>query len=217
MNPVYFLGWQGARILFGTYFRWRIYHAERVPATGPALLASNHASFLDPFLIGASVRRDIHYLARETLFRFPVKGLLHKWNAVPLDRDGGSAAGLRVILDRLAAGGAIIMFPEGTRTRDGQLQPGRSGIGLAVIKSSAPVVPVRVFGTFQAYNRTHKFPRPRRVTVVFGHPLQFDRLRAEARSCPKPRLREIYQVVADELMESIGRLEPNQDTSGCKE
>ena len=73
---------------------------------------------------------------------------------MPVDRDGGGAKGLKAILDRLLAGGGIILFPEGTRTKDGQLQPARSGIGLTVIKSTAPVVPVRVFGTFEAYGQT---------------------------------------------------------------
>ena len=98
------------------------------------------------------------------MFRFPgIGALLRSWNSVPVDRDGGGAKGLKKILDRLLAGGAIILFPEGTRTKDGSLQPARSGIGLTVIKSAAPVVPVRVFGTFEAYGRHVKFPRPHRV------------------------------------------------------
>ena len=100
------------------------------------------------------MRRGINYLARENLFRLPVVGwVLRQWNVVPVDREGGGAKGLKAILDRLLAGGAIIVFPEGTRSRDGRLQPARSGIGLTVIKSAAPVIPVRVFGTFEAYGR----------------------------------------------------------------
>ena len=148
---------------------------ERVPLEGAVILASNHASFLDPPLVGSGVRRGINYLARENLFRFPVMGwVLRQWQVVPVDRDGGGAAGLRAILDRLLAGGAIILFPEGTRTRDGKLQPARSGIGLTVIKSTAPVVPVRVFGTFEAYGRHMRFPRPHRVAVKYGQPMRFE-------------------------------------------
>ena len=150
--------------------------------------------------------------------------------AVFLDRDGtviaerhylhdpagvellpGAAAGLRAILDRLLAGGVIILFPEGTRTHDGRLGPARSGIGLTVIKSTAPVVPVRVFGTYEAYHRRLTIPRPRRVTVKYGHPLLFAELRAEARTCAKPRLKEIYQEVADEIMREIATLGPYRD------
>src|SRR6267154_2092903 len=178
MNPLYFLGWLSFRGIYKFYFGWRVYNPERVPLQGPVILASNHASYVDPPLVGAGLRRGINYLAREDLFRFPVVGwALRNWNAVPVDRDGGGARGLKAILDRLLAGGAIILFPEGTRSRDGRLQPARSGIGLAVIKSRAPVVPVRVFGTFEAYNRTMRFPRPgRRVIVKYGRPLLFDRL-----------------------------------------
>lgn len=213
MNPVYFLGWVFFRAFYKFYFGWRVYNPERVPLKGPVILASNHASFVDPPLVGAGVRRGINYLARENLFRFPVLGwVLHRWQAVPVDREGGGAKGLKAILDRLLAGGAIILFPEGTRTRDGRLQPARSGIGLTVIKSSAPVVPVRVFGTFEAYNRHMRFPRPcHRVIVKYGRPMLLEDLRAEARKCSKQRQKEIYQLVADEIMRAIAALEPCED------
>jgi 1-acyl-sn-glycerol-3-phosphate acyltransferase len=128
-----------------------------------------------------------------------------------VDRDGGGAKGLKIILDRLLAGNGIILFPEGTRTQDGKLQAARSGIGLTVIKSAAPVVPVRVFGTFEAYGRHVKIPRPHRVIVKYGQPMNFEVLRAEAKTCTKPRLKEIYQQVADEIMAAIAKLEPKAD------
>jgi 1-acyl-sn-glycerol-3-phosphate acyltransferase len=212
MNVPYFIGWCGFRALFKFYFGWRVYNAERVPLEGAVILASNHASYLDPPLVGSGVRRGINYLARENLFRFPVMGwVLRQWQVVPVDRDRGGAVGLRAILDRLLDGGAIILFPEGTRTRDGQLQPARSGIGLTVIKSKAPVVPVRVFGMFEAYGRHLRLPRPRRVAVKYGQPMRFEQLRAEAKACSKPRLKEIYQQVADEIMAAIAGLEPHED------
>ena len=214
MNPSYFVGWTLFRFLYRFYFGWRVFHPERVPLTGSVILASNHSSFLDPPLVGAGLERDINYLARESLFRFPVMGsVLRSWNSVPVDRDGGGAAGLRAILDRLNAGGGIILFPEGTRSKDGKLQPARSGIGLTVIKSTAPVVPVRVFGTFEAYGRHMKLPRPRRVAVKYGKPMLFEKLRAEAKTCTKARLKEIYQQVADEIMAEIAKLEPCEDKS----
>lgn len=212
MNLSYRIGWHFFRTVYATYFRWRVYNPERVPLTGPVILASNHASFIDPPLVGAGLKRDINYLARESLFRFPgIGALLRSWNSVPVDRDGGGARGLKAILNRLHAGGGIILFPEGTRTRDGKLQPARSGIGLTVIKSDAPVVPVRVFGTFEAYNRTMKFPRPRRIAVKYGRPMNFTGLRAEAKTCAKDRLKQIYQEVADRIMAEIAKLEPSPD------
>ena len=212
MNPSYFIGWSIFRLIYATYFRWRVYNPENVPKTGPVILASNHASFIDPPLVGAGLHRPVNYLARESLFRYPgIGALLRSWNAVPVDREGGGAAGLRAILDRLLAGGAILLFPEGTRTTDGHLQPARSGIGLTVIKSNAPVVPVRVFGTFEAFNRNHKFPRPHCIAVKYGRPIDFSALRAEAKVCPKPRLKQIYQEVADRIMSEIAALQPHSE------
>jgi len=212
MNPSYFVGWTCFRALYRFYFRWQVFNPERVPLRGPVILASNHASFLDPPLVGAGLHRDINYLARASLFRFPgVGALLRSWNSVPVDRDGSGAAGLKAILNRLLEGGAIILFPEGTRTRDGKLQPARSGIGLTVIKSDAPVVPVRVFGTYEAYGRHMRFPRPRRVAVKYGEPLRFEAIRAEAKICSKARLKEIYQETADQIMAAIAKLEPHED------
>ena len=212
MNFSYRLGWLFFRSLYTVYFRWRVFNAERVPVTGGVILAANHASFIDPPLVGSALYRPINYMARETLFRYPgVGALLRSWNAVPVNRDGGGAAGLKAILDRLLAGGRIILFPEGTRTLDGKLQPARSGVGLTVIKSVAPVVPVRVFGSYEAYGRHMKIPRPRRVVVKFGKPMDFAALRAEAKTCDKARLKAIYQQVADEIMGEIAKLEPKVD------
>jgi 1-acyl-sn-glycerol-3-phosphate acyltransferase len=212
MNPSYKIGWHCFRALFRFYFRWRVFNPERVPESGPVILACNHASFLDPPLVGAGLRRPIHYLARASLFRFPVMAaILRSWQVVPVDRDGGTGRGLKAILDRLERGGAIILFPEGTRTMDGRLQPARAGIGLAVIKSSAPVVPVRVFGTFEAYGKRRGWPRPRQLTVKYGLPLDFAPLRAEAQTCAKPRVKQIYQEAADAIMAAIARLEPKED------
>lgn len=207
MKPIYWIGWSFFRVYFRLYNRWEVIDPHNVPKGGPAILASNHMSFLDPPLVGAAARREINYLARESLFRFPVIGsLLKSVNAVPVDREGGGAAGLRAIFDRLMNGGAIILFPEGTRSTDGALHKAKSGIGLTVIKSEAPVVPVRVFGTFEAMSRRHSIPRPRKVAVRFGKALDFADLRIEAKSCSKQRLKEIYQEVADRIMAAIGEL-----------
>lgn len=208
MNWSYRLGWIFFRTLFSTYFRCRFYNAERVPKEGPVILASNHASFIDPPLVGAGFNRMVNYLARNTLFDVPVlASLLRSWKVVPVDREGGGGAGLKAILDRLLQGGVILLFPEGTRTSDGNLRPAKSGVGLTVIKSSAPVVPVRVFGTFEAYGRKMKVPRPKSLVVKYGKPMDFQSLREEAKTCSKQRLKEIYQQVADEIMTAIAALE----------
>ena len=211
MKIGYRAAWLILRVFFRLYLRWRVYNPERVPRTGPVILASNHASFLDPPLVGSALPRSIHYLARESLFRFPVVGaVLRYWDAVPVDRESG-AGGLKVILERLFGGAGIILFPEGTRSADGNFLPARSGVGLAVIKSDAPVVPVRIFGSYQAWGRHMKLPRPHQVIVKFGKPMDFSALRAEAQNAAKPRVKEIYQEVSERIMGEIKRLEPTAD------
>ena len=207
MNWSYRLGWLFFRTFFAVYSRARYRHPERVPLTGPVILAANHASCLDPPLSGSGLRRNVNYLARDTLFDAPVVGaLLRSWKVVPVDREGGGGTGLKAILARLLEGGAILLFPEGTRTANGELLPAKSGIGLTVIKSTAPVVPVRVLGTFAAYGRHLKWPRPKRLEVRYGAPMDFAALRTEAAQCSKPRLKEIYQEVADTIMKAIAAL-----------
>lgn len=212
MSVAYYIGRSLFRTAFRFYFGWQVFDAGRVPRTGPVILASNHASFLDPPLVGSAVKRGCSILARVTLFRNPVfGGILRAVDAVPVDRDGGSAAGLKTILEKLAEGRAIVLFPEGTRTADGNLQPARSGIGLMAMKSGAPVVPVRVFGTFEAFGRQRRFPRRHRLIVKFGHPLLFEKQRAELNTCSRERLKAIYQEVAEEIMAGIATLEPGPD------
>jgi 1-acyl-sn-glycerol-3-phosphate acyltransferase len=193
--------------LYRVYFRLRISDAAHVPPGGPVILASNHASFVDPTIVGVGVTRMCNYLARANLFRNPIFGWwLREVGVVPLDRDGGSAAGLKTILGRLRLGSAILLFPEGTRSPDGRLQPARSGIGLMVLKSGAPVVPVRVEGSFAAWGRHHLVPRPHRITVRFGQVLHFEKELEEARSCSKERLKQLYQEVSDRIMAAIAGL-----------
>lgn len=205
---VYQFFWRLSRLTADLYFRRREAGWDHVPLEGPVILAANHASFMDPPLIGASCPRALSYLARESLFAKPAIGwLLRSVGSVPVDRDGASGKGLKTILDRLLGGEGIILFPEGTRTPDGRMQAGRAGIGLIVVKSKAPVVPVRVFGTFEAWGRHRRWPSPQPVAVRFGAPLRFDAAVAEAAGATRVRVKEIYQEVTDAIVREIGRLE----------
>ena len=207
MKIGYFLAWQSFRIFFKLYFRWEVYGTENVPKKGPVLIASNHASYLDPPLVGSSLKRDMHYLARDTLFLNPVAGKILRYvNAVPVDRDGSGISGMRNIMEQLNQEHGVILFPEGTRSKDGHLQPGKTGVSLIVIRCPVPVVPVRVLGSFEAYGRGQKFPHPHKVLIRFGKPLDFSKLRQEALECPKPRQREIYREISDTIMKKIEEL-----------
>lgn len=198
MKPHYRLCRSLLRGLFWSCFRWQIIGAERIPSKGAVILASNHVSYLDPPLIGSAASREVFYLARESLFRFPVVGsFLRSVNALPVDSKGRSPKGLKSILDCLKDGGAVLLFPEGTRTKDGALQTARPGVGLAAVRSGAPIVPVHLYGAYEAWNRKMRFPRPRPITVVFGVPLRFG---------TEPRTRETYAAVSKRIMEAIASL-----------
>lgn len=210
MSVPYRMGWLFFRGLFALIFRCRYLHPDRVPRTGGCILAANHCSYLDPPLVGSGITRQVGMLARNTLFRFPLFGaILRSWDAVPVDPAGGSSAGLKGILDRVANGGAVLIFPEGTRSPDGRLLPARSGLGLSVIKTNAPVVPVRIWGTFEAYGRHSKIPKPKKLTIKYGHPLTFPELRQEAETCSKQRLKEIYRQASEQVMMAIRKMTPD--------
>ena len=202
------------RNLFAAYFQGRILHPERVPVEGPVLLASNHVSFADPPLIGCCLPRSISYLARDTLFSPPWFGaVLRHFNGIPIDRDGGGPAGLKVVLGRLAQADAVLLFPEGTRSVDGRLQEARGGIGLLVTKAAVPVIPVRVFGLDRAWSRGHRFPRPHPSAIKFGHPVDLQSLREEAVVADKVRQRFLYDEMGRRIMAGIAALEPCEDRS----
>ncbi|MCX7867117.1 lysophospholipid acyltransferase family protein [Limisphaera sp. VF-2] len=207
MDAFYRVGWLLCRGLFRWYFRWRVEHVDRVPRTGGVILAPNHASFLDPPLVGAALPRPVTYLARKSLFRFPPMGwLLRRCHCIPVDREAATPAGLRTLLQHLQAGAAVLLFPEGTRSADGRIHPAEAGLGLLVVRSAAPVVPVRICGTFEAYGRHLRWPRPRPVRIIFGTPMTFENLRQEARTADRVRLKAIYQEIAGQWLEAVRAL-----------
>jgi 1-acyl-sn-glycerol-3-phosphate acyltransferase len=201
MTPLYFLGYSLCKAAAMLAFRLRIYGRENLIEDGPAILASNHASYIDPPLVGVSCRKDIHFLARKSLFEKPVFGpLLAQLNTVPVDRDRGDVGAVRAMIKLLKSGKRVLVFPEGTRSSDGNLQPARAGVGLLIAKSLAPVVPVRIFGSYAALPRSGGI-RFVPVTVVIGKPLFFSQqdLGTDERAA--------YQVLSDRVMSAIAALE----------
>lgn len=200
------------RLIFSTYFRGEVYNAHNVPERGPLIIASNHVGYIDPFCVGAAVNRRICYLCRESAFKWPIIGyLLKKWNAVPVDRDGKNPRGLKAVLDRLKDGEAVMLFPEGTRTYDGNLQRAKPGIGLLVAQSQAPVLPVRIFGMWEAFNRHMKFPRPKKVKVVFGELISFDEKIEKLKNSDRESAKLLYQEIADGIMMAIENIKPKNE------
>jgi 1-acyl-sn-glycerol-3-phosphate acyltransferase len=201
MTPLYRAGHTLCTAVAELAFRLKIYGRENLIEQGPAILASNHASFLDPPLVGVACRKEVFYLARKTLFEKPVLGLLlPRINCIPVDRDRGDVGAVRTLLRLLKEGKRVVVFPEGTRSRDGNLQPARGGLGLIIAKSLAPVVPVRIFGSYAALPRSGGIHFSQ-VTVVVGKPLIFTKadIGTDERSA--------YQSLSDRVMAEIARLE----------
>ncbi len=174
MNPWYWFGYHASRLLAQIFFRFRILHRERMIQSGPLLLAMNHQSYLDPPLAGNACDRPIYFLARRTLLNVPLLGpILPKLNVIPVDQEGIDRRALKKLIEVVRAGNGALVFPEGSRTLDGNLQAGQPGIGLIIAKTRAPVVPLRIFGAFEALPRAGGKIRFTRVTVVVGHPIFF--------------------------------------------
>lgn len=184
------------RLLFGLKSRGR----ERVPASGPVLLVANHSSVLDPPLVGGASARPLFFLAKAELFQIPLFGrLIRGVNARPVRREGADAAALRTALRILAEGGALLVFPEGTRGAEGDLRQPKGGAGMLAVLSGAPVVPVYVSGSGRAWPRGRRLPRCQKVTVTFGAPIRFDEAQGGTR-------KERYEAASREMMVAIARL-----------
>lgn len=150
----------------------RVAGRERWPASGGGLVCANHQSMFDPPLVGLTCPRRMNYLARDTLFRVPgLKQLIAFLDAIPIDREGGGLAGLKETLKRLKAGELVLIFPEGTRTHDGEVALLKPGFIAVARRSRVPLIPVGLDGAYQAWPRTTWFPRLGRLGVVIGEPI----------------------------------------------
>ena len=153
-------------------YRVRYSGRQNIPAHGGVLVVSNHQSHFDPPLVGIGCPRPMNYLARDTLFRFaPFRWLIGSVDAIPIDRDGMGLGGIKESLRRLKRGEMVLIFPEGTRTRDGQIAPFRPGFTALAVRSGAAILPVAVEGAFQVWPRWRKFPGPGPIRIHFGKPI----------------------------------------------
>jgi 1-acyl-sn-glycerol-3-phosphate acyltransferase len=157
---------------FLIYFRMRRIGREHLPRSGPLLLASNHRSFLDPFVIGTLVRRPVYYMAKRELFEKRLQAvLLNALGAFPVDRGVGDVDAMQTAREILARGDCVVVFPEGTRVRSGALGEPRRGVGRLALETGVPVAPVAVFGS-EHVRRGWRI-RPRKVSLRVGAPLRF--------------------------------------------
>jgi 1-acyl-sn-glycerol-3-phosphate acyltransferase len=194
----YKLSWALARLLFSFEATGR----EKIPDKGGCILAMNHESYLDPPLAGMCCRRAIYFLARKTLLEWPILGpIFPKVNVVPVDQDRADMTALKTVIKLVRGGECTIVFPEGARTLDGNLQPAQPGLGLIIAKTLAPVVPMRIFGAHEAFPRGGKHLRLRKIRIVIGDPMVFTEADLQGSG------RELYQRLSERVMERIAAIQ----------
>ena len=202
MGATYQLFYNLSKFLARTFFDYRVINKERIIEEGPAILAMNHESYIDPPLAGIACRREISYLARKTLLQWPLLGpIFPHLRVIPVDQDNADRSALKNVIKLVRAGGCTVIFPEGARTLDGQLQPAQPGLGLVIAKTLAPVVPMRIFGAHQAFPRGGKPRLFRPVTVVVGEPIHFTKADLVGEG------RELYQALSERVMARIAAIE----------
>ena len=196
--------WLWVRGYLVLYHRYRVYNRHRAPLVPGCgmLVASNHCSYIDPLVIGNAFWHPIWYLARSTLFqrsRF-FTWLISSLNAIPISRVRLNVITWHRVRELCKQGQWVVIFPEGTRSEDGELHKGLAGVGMFANKIGVDIVPVYHEGTFESWSRYMRFPRPCRIRVNIGSPLkmsQWDHL---------PDGRPKYQAIADALMAAIQNL-----------
>ena len=184
------------------WHRLRIRGAENIPDEGGVLLASNHASFLDPPVVGVGYRkRPVHFMARDTLWNSKFgTWWMTKVGCIPVSRGTGDMRALKTTIKMLKEGKVVSMFPEGTRTEDGELQEAKGGIGFIIEKSGCVVVPAYIDGTFKAHPKGTRFVKPITVTITYGKPITQEEFQALGSG------RKAYDAHAALIMQRIADL-----------
>ncbi|HUW55725.1 MAG TPA: lysophospholipid acyltransferase family protein [Planctomycetota bacterium] len=189
-----------AQLLFLVFFGIRVYGQRNVPTAGGVILASTHQSYLDPVIVGLGLSRQIHIMARESLFEKTLfRRLIESLNAFPVARGSADLGAMREGIRRLREGRLLVLFPEATRTRTGEIGTLHPGLGLMAHRSGAVVVPVTIEGAFRCWPRGQKVFHPGKIRVMFGRPMRVTSTKREALEGFMRRLR-------DRLVEQQDRL-----------
>ncbi|NEQ98861.1 MAG: 1-acyl-sn-glycerol-3-phosphate acyltransferase [Cyanothece sp. SIO2G6] len=167
------LKWSIVSPMLHTYFRGRIYGADRVPLQGPLLVVSNHASYFDPPLLSNCVRRPVAYMAKEELFKTPVfRQAIQLYGAYPVKRGGSDRAAIKAALSRLEKGWAVGIFLQGTRTKNARIPSPKLGAALIAAKAQVPLLPVSLWGTQDILVKGKSLPQAVPITVRIGEPIE---------------------------------------------
>jgi 1-acyl-sn-glycerol-3-phosphate acyltransferase len=191
------------RVLFRLYNRLEVSGREHIPPTGGVLLVANHTSYADPPIAGPTCPRPVNFMAKADLFRIPVlAGFIRRTHAFPVNRGGADQHALRHAVRLLKNGEVLLIFPEGTRSPDGRLQPFEAGAAFIALASEAQVIPMAIDGADRMLPRGKPFLLPAKLRVRFGPPVDLSRLH------DLPRNRELLQQACDEMAAALRALLP---------
>ena len=186
---------------FKAFHRLEVHGIKNVPQSGSFILASNHSSYFDPPALGCRLPRNLHYFARDSLFFWPLGLLIRNLNSIPVNRSQLDIATLKRVLKVLKGGDPLLLFPEGTRSADGNLGEGKKGIGLLLAKSQVDVLPARVTGGNKVLGKGMLFPRiGRKLVVEYGTLLKIDTLD------PGKSDTNRYEIIANKVLAEISRI-----------
>jgi len=186
------------------YFRVEFEGEHYVPLHGPVIVAPNHVSYLDPIWISLPIKRPLRYMTWDRMFKVPLLGpLMRAYGAFPVNVDKGDRAALKHSLLHLRAGGGLVIFPEGGRTRSGELMPFKPGVIRLALDTQVSIVPVTIIGGYRAFSPHHKFPRPFKLKIVYHAPLQLDPPVEEA------QLKEYMRDQAEHLQKIVASALPS--------
>ncbi len=165
-------------VLLKLFWNFKSKGQEGVPKTGPVLIVCNHQSYFDPIVSAIGMKRELDYMARESLFTGWFGKVIPRLNAFPVRRGEADMRAIRDIVDRLGQQRAVVMFPEGTRSADGMVKEFKNGFVLIARKAKAAIVPAAIDGTFEAWPRQKKFPRLGKVRIIYGEPIPAEQVKA---------------------------------------
>lgn len=186
--------------VFVTVLRGRAYHRRRVPGRGGLLVVSNHQSYLDPILAALPIYRPFNPMARASLFRRPAFAwLIRSLYAFPVKRESADLGAIREAIGRLRSGEIVLVFPEGTRTRDGSIGALRAGMIVMAQRAGVPILPMVIDGAFECWPRGRRLPTPHPIRVIYGRAIAPDEVRDSQPEELAVRLREEMACLQAEL------------------
>ncbi|MDR3112262.1 MAG: 1-acyl-sn-glycerol-3-phosphate acyltransferase [Elusimicrobiota bacterium] len=187
---VFLIGRQFFRIMFALLYRWEISGTENIPQQSGAIIAPNHISFFDPPLTGSAMKRPLNFMAKRELFNIPVFGwLISQTNAFPVKRGATDIPAMRNAFSLLENGHLLLMFPEGTRSKDGKISKARAGVGMVSCNAQVPVIPAKIENT----NKIFSF---KKIKITYGKPI----------FPPSNFSKQDYVLLSQKVLDAIGEM-----------